>query len=725
MPELAKAYVQIIPSAEGIQGKLTKIMDGEAGSTGKRAGDKFSSAFGSVAKAGMVAVGAGLAAASAAVVKIGKEAVEGYADFEQLVGGVETLFGTGGKALNEYAQEQGLTMDEAYVAYQKLLDAQWAVQDNANKAFETAGLSANEYMETVTGFSAALISSLDGDTARAASVADQAIIDMADNANKMGSSMESIQNAYQGFAKQNYTMLDNLKLGYGGTKEEMARLLADATALSGVEYDLESYADIISAIHVIQDNLGITGTTAKEASSTISGSLSSMKAAWKNLLVGMADPNADLSGLIANVVQSAETAFGNILPVAEQALAGIASFVEQIAPMIAEKLPGLVEAVLPSILSAATTLVTALVEALPMLMQVLIDQGPVIINTLLGTILEMLPEIVTLGLTLLTSLAMGIADNLDELIPTVVDVVLQIVDTLTDPETLGNLVDASIAIIIALAEGLIEALPRLIEKAPEIISDLVQALIDNVPKLFEAAVEMIAMLLKGLADNLPLIWEKGKEIVTRLWDGITELDDKLNEKAAELMEKFGQGIKDSLSAIWEWGKSVVTEIWNGITSLDPIQWGKDMIDNFVSGIKQGWENLKAGISSIGQGIKDFLGFSEPKEGPLSDFNTYAPDMMKLFAQGIKDNAHLITDQIENSFDLSAVQLSAWETQRVNSAITGAGAYRLGSSGTSAGARSNSVVVNVYGAEGQDVRELAREVERIITRSITVKEAAWA
>ena len=455
MPELAKAYVQIIPSAEGIKGNLTKIMDGEADSAGKSAGGKFGSAFGSVAKAGLAAVGAGLAAASAAVVKVAKDAVEGYADYEQLTGGIETLFGTAGKGIEEYAREQGLSIEKAVEGYTELLDVQEMVMSNAANAFKTAGMSANEYMDMAIQSGASMISSVEGDTARAAKLMDLAIVDMSDNVNRMGTSMESVQNAYRGFAKGNFTMLDNLALGYGGTKEEMGRLLEDAEKLAGLDmftFDINSYADIVQAIHIVQENIGITGTTAKEASETISGSVGSMKAAWQNLLVGMADPAADLSGLIGNVVDTAETAFGNILPVAEQALTGIASFVEQIAPVIAEKLPGLVEAVLPSILSAATTLVTALVEALPTLMQVLIDQGTVIVNTLLEKILEMLPEIVTLGLTLLTSLAQGIADNLDELIPTVVDVVLQIVDTLTDPQTLGNLVDAAIAIMIALAK---------------------------------------------------------------------------------------------------------------------------------------------------------------------------------------------------------------------------------------------------------------------------------
>lgn len=638
MPELAKAYVQIIPSAEGIKGNLTKIMDGEADSAGKSAGGKFGSAFGSVAKAGLAAVGAGLAAASAAVVKVAKDAVEGYADYEQLTGGIVTMFE----------------------------DLAWDVEENANRAFQTAGLSANEYMETVMGFSASLNQSLianEGNIARAADLSDQIITDMADNANKMGTSMESIQNAYSGFAKQNYTMLDNLKLGYGGTKEEMERLLADAAELTGREYDVSNFADIAEAIHAIQTEIGITGTTALEGSATISGSLAAMGAAWKNLVVGMASEDADLSGLIGNVVDTAETAFGNILPVAEQALTGIASFVEQIAPVIAEKLPGLVEAVLPSILSAATTLVTALVEALPTLMQVLIDQGPVIVNTLLEKILEMLPEIVTLGLTLLTSLAQGIADNLDELIPTVVDVVLQIVDTLTDPQTLGNLIDAAIAIIVALAEGLINSLPKLAEKAPEIIQNLVDALVQNLPKLLTASVQIMVKLAKGLIDNLPEIFKAAGKIV------------------AEIIA----GIGNAISGLFTAGKDALLKVKEGFDSFDPKQWGKDLIDNFVGGITQKWEDLKSSVRGVAQTVKDLLGFSEPKEGPLSNFHTFAPDMMMLFAKGIRDNEYLVEDQLKKSLDFSEALENTWEPDRLSSAVRGAGAYRFGGApGTASG-----------------------------------------
>ncbi|MEE3460121.1 MAG: hypothetical protein VZQ75_09730 [Candidatus Faecousia sp.] len=704
MPELAKAYVQIIPSAEGIKGNLTKIMDGEADSAGKSAGGKFGSAFGSVAKAGLAAVGAGLAAASAAVVKVAKDAVEGYADYEQLTGGIETLFGTAGKGIEEYAREQGLSIEKAVEGYTELLDVQDTMMTNAANAFKTAGISANEYMEMAIQSGASMISSVGGDTAEAARLMDLAIVDMSDNVNKMGTSMESVQNAYRGFAKGNFTMLDNLALGYGGTKEEMGRLLEDAEKLAGLDmftFDIDSYADIVQAIHIVQENLGITGTTAKEASETISGSVSSMKAAWQNLLVGMADPAADLSGLIGNVVDTAETAFGNILPVAEQALTGIASFVEQIAPVIAEKLPGLVKNVLPSVLSAATTLITALVDALPTLIEVLVEEGPKIVNQLIEKILEMLPEIVALGLTLLTSLAMGIADNLDELIPTIVEVVMQIVETLTDPEVLGNLVDAALAIIIALTEGIVASIPELLKRAPEIITNLVTTLVENLPKIFDAGADILLEIIEGILFALPDLIAAIPTLIMAVVTGLAN------------------GVKDLFGA----GEKILQDVKDGFwEKLDGAKdWGKDLISNFVSGITQKWEDLKSSVRGVAQTVKDLLGFSEPKEGPLANFHTFAPDMMMLFAKGIRDNEYLVEDQLKKSLDFSEALENTWEPDRLSSAVRGAGAYRFGGApGTASGEAgridANALAQAVAAAlEGCGVYMDGHAVGRLVTR----------
>lgn len=249
--ELAKAYVQIIPSAEGIKGKITEALGGEAASAGQSAGKSIGGNLVGTLKKALVAAGIGTAI---------KESIEEGAALEQSIGGIETLFKDSADTIKQYASD----------------------------AYKTAGMSANEYMETATGFAASLLQGLGGNTAKAADIANMSITDMSDNANKMGTDMESIKNAYAGFSKQNYTMLDNLKLGYGGTKSEMERLLADAQKLSGVEYNIDNLSDVYSAIHVIQEDLDITGTTAKEAASTLSGSLSSMKAAFTNVLGNLA-----------------------------------------------------------------------------------------------------------------------------------------------------------------------------------------------------------------------------------------------------------------------------------------------------------------------------------------------------------------------------------------------------------------------------------------------------
>ena len=314
-----------------------------------------------VAKVGAAAVAAGVAGVTA----LTKMGVDGYAQYEQLAGGVETLF----------------------------KESQSAVMGYAENAYKTAGMSANQYMETVTSFSASLIQSLDGDTAKAAEVGNMAITDMSDNANKMGTSIEMIQNAYQGFAKQNYTMLDNLKLGYGGTKEEMQRLIDDANRVkvaNGEMADLsiDSFADVTEAIHIVQTEMGITGTTSREAATTIEGSLAMMKGAWQNLVVGMADENANMEVLINDFVESVATAAQNLLPRIEQTLKGIGELIERLAPVIGEALPKLVASVLPSFLAAGINLVKGLVSgivsAAPGILQALLDAVYIALTEVFG-----------------------------------------------------------------------------------------------------------------------------------------------------------------------------------------------------------------------------------------------------------------------------------------------------------------------------------------------------
>ena len=566
MPDVGEVKYKVVAD----DSDLNKQIDSSEG--------KLKAGFGKAAAAVGAAATAAVAAGVAGVANLTKQAVAAYADFEQLTGGIETLFG----------------------------DSADVMMRTAANAAINVGMSANEYMETVTGFSASLIQSLGGDTEKAAEMADIAITDMADNANKMGSDMESIQNAYQGFAKQNYTMLDNLKLGYGGTKEEMARLLADAEKIAGVKFDISSYADVVQAIHVMQESMGIAGTTAKEATTTISGSLSMVSAAWKNVVTDLASGNEDmLSDSINDLIYSVGKAADNLLPVVERALDGIVQLVEKLAPEIAERLPKMIEGSLPGLLNAGAKAIEALakglLQALPSLMptitQLIIDLSKMII--------QMAPEIIKCGIQLIVELALGIAKALPDLIPAVIDAILTIVDTLTDPDNLMMLIDAAIEIILALAEGLIEALPRLIEKAPEIVYNLVVAIIKAAPKLLQAGLELILVLLKGIVQGWGKMIEVGGQIIDKVKSG------------------FSQKVQDAKN------------------------WGRDMIQNFIDGILAKWNSLKQTVSNVAQTVKSFLGFSEPEEGPLSDFHTFAPDMMDLYAKGIDDNIGKVEASVED------------------------------------------------------------------------------
>lgn len=414
----------------------------KAEKSGSSLATSLKSGLATAAKVGAKAIGA----VATAFGTLTTTAVNNYAEYEQLVGGVETLFKNSADTVMGYAEN----------------------------AYKTAGLSANEYMETVTSFSASLLQSLDGDTKAAASAADIAITDMADNANKMGTSMEMIQNAYQGFAKQNYTMLDNLKLGYGGTKEEMERLLADAEKLSGQEYDISSYADIVDAIHVVQTEMDITGTTAKEAATTIQGSTASMKSAWANLVTGLADDSADFDTLMSNFVDSVVTVGENIIPRIQTTIQGVTQLVS----------------------SASETIV------------------PLVVDTLM----QNLPALLTAGVDLVFALVNGMLDNID----TVIDCVLQLIDVIANKliDNLPKLVDSGIKLTLGLAEGLIKALPKLLSKTPQIIRGIVGSLVKNLPDIISVGADIVKGIWKGITGMGDWLWNNVKGFFNGIVDGV-------------------------------------------------------------------------------------------------------------------------------------------------------------------------------------------------------------
>ena len=557
----------------------------EVGQKTSGLGEKLKSGL---ATAGKVAV-AGVAAGATAIGALGTKAVAAYADYEQLVGGVETLF----------------------------KDSQDQVMDYANNAYKTAGLSANEYMETVTSFSASLLQSLGGDTSAAADKANLAITDMSDNANKMGTDMTSIQNAYQGFAKSNYTMLDNLKLGYGGTQAEMERLLADAEKISGIKYDISSYADIVDAIHVVQTEMGITGTTAEEAASTIQGSFGMMKSAWQNLVTGMADPDQDLGVLVGNFTDSVVIAGNNLIPRIQELLPRIVEATTSLIGTVSEQLPAILGTVLPSLVEGATNLVTGLMAALPSVLSVLADVAPTVINTLVPAFIELLPKITQTGIDVIVSLAQGIADALPQLIPAATDAIIKIVEVLTSPENLGNLIDAALAIILALVDGLVDATPKLIAAVPDVIENLVTAIIANMPKILEAGVEITMALADGLIKALPELIAAIPNLILGIVQGIIDNLPEIIMAGPKIIAALATGLIEAIPDIVMVIPQLIRSIVDTFLSFDWGSIGKNIVDGIKNGFVNMWNSFKQTVENVFtglvDGVKSLLGIASPSK----------------------------------------------------------------------------------------------------------------
>lgn len=557
----------------------------EVGQKTSGLGEKLKSGL---ATAGKVAV-AGVAAGATAIGALGTKAVAAYADYEQLVGGVETLF----------------------------KDSQDQVMDYANNAYKTAGLSANEYMETVTSFSASLLQSLDGDTSAAADKANLAITDMSDNANKMGTDMTSIQNAYQGFAKSNYTMLDNLKLGYGGTQAEMERMLADAEKISGIKYDISSYADIVDAIHVVQTEMGITGTTAEEAASTIQGSFGMMKSAWQNLVTGMADPDQDLGVLVGNFTDSVVIAGNNLIPRIQELLPRIVEATTSLIGTVSEQLPAILGTVLPSLVEGATNLVTGLMAALPSVLSVLADVAPTVINTLVPALIELLPQITQTGIDVVVSLAQGIADALPQLIPAATDAIIEIVEVLTSPDNLGNLIDAALAIILALVDGLVDATPKLIAAVPDVIANLVTAIIANMPKILEAGVEITMALADGLIKALPELIAAIPNLILGIVQGIIDNLPEIIMAGPKIIAALATGLVEAIPDIVMVIPQLIRSIVDTFLSFDWGSIGKNIVEGIKNGFVNMWNSFKQTVENVFtglvDGVKSFLGIASPSK----------------------------------------------------------------------------------------------------------------
>ena len=421
--------------------------------------------------------------AAEALVDLSKQAIQGFAEQEQLIGGVDTLF--------KESSEQ--------------------VQQYANEAYKTAGISANEYMETVTSFSASLLQSLGGDTAKAAAYADRAVTDMSDNANKMGTDMASIQDAYQGFAKQNYTMLDNLKLGYGGTKTEMERLVAEAAAMTEEQEKLNvavdagdlSFGNIVNAISVVQEHLGIAGTTATEAATTIEGSEKAMKSAWQNLVTGMANENLDLSALIENFVESIQTFLDdNLIPRIQTMIPRMVEALTQLIGAMTPYIAPALQMLLPVIVQGISALVSGIVQALPAVVSAISDVIPMIVDQLV----TLLPQITASGVEIIAALVSGIGENLPALIPAAVDAIIEVASTLV--ANVDKIILAAGDLMAGLIRGLIEALPRVLYRLPEIIIAITSGLLKGVGSIIDVGVQLIRGLFEGIKNAGTWLYNK-------------------------------------------------------------------------------------------------------------------------------------------------------------------------------------------------------------------------
>ena len=617
---------------------------GSLNSTLGKIGSGITSAFkiGATAIAGVSAAFTGLVVAS----------VNARGELEQQIGGIETLF------TNE------------------LGSASETVIKNANNAYKTAGMSAIEYMSTATSFSASLLQSLGNDTKKAAEVTDMAIIDMSDNANKMGTSMELIQNAYQGFAKQNYTMLDNLKLGYGGTKEEMERLLADAKKITGVKYDISNLSDVYNAIHVIQGELGITGTTAKEASETLQGSFSSMKGAWINFLSG--------SGSLNQVVSTVKDVVKNIIRIVNEAIPDIMNGITEAFPELLELGGEILQEFakgittnLPQLMTTAGQVLNGLVQGIITYLPQLFPVAIQIIQQLITGLIIYLPQIIQMGMTLITQLIMGISQMLPTLIPQALNCIITIVEGLLN--NIDLLIDAGIQLIIGLAEGLINAIPNLIEKIPTIIEKIIEAIIENLPKIISMGIRLIVELGAGLIAAIPQLIGMIPQIIKAIIDAFKNTD------------------------------------WGAV--------GKDLLNGLLEGFSNAgniiWEAIKKVGNSMIDGIKSFFGIHSPSR-VFAELGEYLPQG---FAVGIDADASQAVDSIDemNKDVINSMNLDGLY-EKMQNAVNFAKSRMTDALNTSV--TSNRIVYADITMNPADVYMDSTKVGRMVTPAVTrtLKEA---
>lgn len=613
--ELGKAYVQIIPSAKGISGSISSALGGEASSAGKTAGASLGASL--VSALGGVIAAAGLGA-------IVKNALDVGGAMQQSFGGLETIYGDAAKAAKDYSAE--------------------AVK---------AGISANDYAEQAVSFGAALKQAYGGDTVKAVEAANTAILDMADNSAKMGTDIGAVQNAYQGFAKQNYTMLDNLKLGYGGTKTEMQRLLADAQKLSGVKYDINNLGDVYDAIHVIQEDLGLTGVAAKEASETFTGSFAAMKAAGENLLANLALGN-DISPYLSTFLETAGNfVTNNLFPM-------LGNIFQSLPQVISE---GLIPALNEGINMAIAGLNAAAENADSM-----VSTGMDIIMALGTAIIEAAPNLtnaafqcaLAFGNALIsydwTSLGAQLLMALQGLIPTesATNIMQPILDGIT--ASLPGLLSKGVEIISNLATGILNALPSLLETAGTLVIQFADFVLSNLPTIIDAGIQLVINLATGIINALPKIVEVAQKLILEAAATLVKHMPEIFAVGVTIPAKLAAGIFQALPQIVSAAVKINTQIFDTITSFDWLGLGSDIINGIITGVKQMGDAFITAILSMCQGalgaVKQFFGISSPSKVMANEVGRYIPEGIAL---GIEQNADVVTDAME---DLKADTLSA-------------------------------------------------------------------
>ena len=651
---------------------------------GEKTESKLGKVFSGIGK-GAAVVGKGLliglGTGATAIAGLATAAINAYGDYEQLLGGVETLFGSrGAKSVEEYAKMVGKSVKDVEAEFGMLQEAQSAVMENASNAYKTAGLSMNDYMETANGLAAALNQS-SASQLESAALADQAIIDMADNAAKMGTSMESIQTAYAGFAKQNYTMLDNLKLGYGGTKEEMQRLLDDAGKIAGKKFDLSSFADVTEAIHVMQVEMGIAGTTAKEASGTIQGSFGMLKGAWSNLMVGLSDPDANLDNLINNVFESVTTFAGNLVPRITQVLSGIATAFKQLVPMLTKEIPNLLNQVLPPLVEGAVALVDGLVAAMPDIVSAIMTALPTLIDGVLQLITSLataLPQIIQPILEALPTIIQSIIAALPTLIPALVNGLVQIIVMLCQslPQIIMPIIDNLPMIITTIVSALLENLPALIMGLIQLVMGIVKA----IPQIFSALyIELPQALWKGIFDGLGKAFSglgkwfgetfsKAKDGAVKAWSDAKEKFNKVKEKAVsgfnDLKTKVGNKFNEAKTAAqekWADAKAKFGKVKDNVVGafkdlggkLSPLfSKAKDNATKTWSNVKSIFNKFKTGdivgaFSDLGSLLKGkFSGALDAAKQGFNKIKQIGKDLVSGLWNGIGDKFSWLTGKIK-------------------------------------------------------------------------------